>query len=464
MSTSQKTDCGCGGSSPSPASKTACGCGGSSPTSAPKTACGCGGKGCGQCGHGSFARPRFFAGQLLTEEDLGLLEQYVVGKNRLRNRYLTGEGVVCGLEVLCPPCGGRQVRVRPGYALDCCGNDILVPCEVAVDVIEMIRQLRLRTLDGWDCGEPCLEEMPKQAPEQKQGQQQEQERPKDIREYTLVLRYTESFTDPVQPYATGDACGPDQGCQPTRIQEGYCLELRCAKGPAPLTDIRQRFWDCVGEMPNLERPAASPMSSGKVTRGKVQVEQDSSLGNQLCDYVNGIGAWLTDRLAHHANLTDCALRTQVACLRCDGKTPQPELEGLATEARDLALRFIVDCLCRAILPPCPPCDDLDVPLATIRVEGCEVVGICNLVRRLVPTAPNLRYWLPQLEETRSLLQTICCLFPKGGHVPTSASQMELLSKVLDSLKPSQAADEKKMSNGRTDLIDFIARALQGGVN
>ena len=53
----------------------------------------------------TFVRPRFFAGQLLTETELTALTTYVVDKQRLHNRYLHGYGVVCGLQVECDGCG-----------------------------------------------------------------------------------------------------------------------------------------------------------------------------------------------------------------------------------------------------------------------------------------------------------------------------------------------------------------------
>src|SRR5215468_10182302 len=59
---------------------------------------------CPDCGGlECLCRPRFFAGQLLTEQDLNRLDQYIIAKNRLHNRYLVGHGVVCGLEVRCHP-------------------------------------------------------------------------------------------------------------------------------------------------------------------------------------------------------------------------------------------------------------------------------------------------------------------------------------------------------------------------
>src|SRR6478672_11949495 len=63
-----------------------------------------------------LCRPRFFPGQLLSDEDLNRLQQYVIDKNRLHNRYLVGWGVACGLEVACSPCEADSVTVRAGYA------------------------------------------------------------------------------------------------------------------------------------------------------------------------------------------------------------------------------------------------------------------------------------------------------------------------------------------------------------
>lgn len=44
-------------------------------------------------------RNRFFAGRLLTAEDLKLEQEYLREKQKRHNRYLHGFGVVFGLEV-----------------------------------------------------------------------------------------------------------------------------------------------------------------------------------------------------------------------------------------------------------------------------------------------------------------------------------------------------------------------------
>jgi hypothetical protein len=169
-----------------------------------RTDCGCG---CGgtSARPSAFVRPRFFAGQLLTEDDLGLLVDYMTNKSRLHNRSMFGPGVVCGLEVGCDPCGGGKVVVHPGHALDCIGNDIVLTCKEQVDVQKLVQELRVSSL-GVDCGDPCNDD----------GQ----------RRYGLFLRYEELSVDPVAPYATEEPC-PSPGCVPSRIREGFRFVVKC---------------------------------------------------------------------------------------------------------------------------------------------------------------------------------------------------------------------------------------------
>ncbi|MEV6875376.1 hypothetical protein [Amycolatopsis sp. NPDC051128] len=163
--------------------------------------CGCGGA---PAFPAAFVRPRFFSGQLLTEDDLTLLTDYVAGKDRLHNRMVSGPGVVCGLEVSCDSCAGGTVLVRPGHALDCCGNDIVLSCQEKVDVRALVRELRVSS-PGIDCGDPCDD---------------------DQRHYGLFVRYEESMADPVAPFATEEPC-PAPGCVPSRVQEGFRFVVKC---------------------------------------------------------------------------------------------------------------------------------------------------------------------------------------------------------------------------------------------
>lgn len=69
-------------------------------------------------------RNRFFSGKLLTAADLELEQEYFREKLKRHNRYLHGFGVVFGLEV---SKSGGNVVISPGLALDCRGNEIVVP-------------------------------------------------------------------------------------------------------------------------------------------------------------------------------------------------------------------------------------------------------------------------------------------------------------------------------------------------
>jgi len=215
-----------------------CGCGGGGYGASAGTGCGCG---CGASGPVStdlsataFARPTFFAGQLLTEDDLGALTAYMTAKDRLHNRYLFGAGVVCGLWVSCDPCGGGPVTVQPGYALDCGGNDLVLACPAPLDVNAMIRDLRAAQL-GRDCGDPCADQATQSAGGQNTGV---------TRHYRLYARYGEQPTDPVAPYATAGSSGPGS-CEPTRIREGISFVLKCPGDAPPPDDLWSRLRACL---------------------------------------------------------------------------------------------------------------------------------------------------------------------------------------------------------------------------
>jgi hypothetical protein len=85
-------------------------------------------------------------------------------------------------------------------------------------------------------------------------------------------------------------------------------------------------------------------------------------------------------------------------------------------------RVLLDCFCSALNPPCPPCDDLAVVLATLTVSDCEVTRICNSVRHHLLTTPNVEYWLPPIEMFRKLLHHLCCDLPTFAHRPPPCEQ------------------------------------------
>ena len=73
-----------------------------------------------------FKRNNYFYGKLLTVNDFRMEQQYFVNKQRLANRLIHGEGVLCGLEVTQNKTTTTHLNISPGIALDFCGREIVL--------------------------------------------------------------------------------------------------------------------------------------------------------------------------------------------------------------------------------------------------------------------------------------------------------------------------------------------------
>jgi hypothetical protein len=82
----------------------------------------------------ALERVHYFDGMLLGAKDFEQEQTYFRSTLRRHNRLLHGWGVVTGLEVTSVGPGNAQVSVSPGYALDPCGNEIIIEATVTVDV------------------------------------------------------------------------------------------------------------------------------------------------------------------------------------------------------------------------------------------------------------------------------------------------------------------------------------------
>jgi hypothetical protein len=79
-------------------------------------------------------RPRYFFGQLLSAADFEIEQQYFISRQRLHNRAIHGHGVISGLQVSrSSGASSGEIRVSPGHAIDCQGNDIAVLTEAVAD-------------------------------------------------------------------------------------------------------------------------------------------------------------------------------------------------------------------------------------------------------------------------------------------------------------------------------------------
>jgi hypothetical protein len=149
-------------------------------------------------------RPRYFQGQLLTEKDFSDEQDYFREKLRRHNRLLHGWGVVCGLDVT-PAAVGCAVVVSPGYALDPCGDEILLEHEA----------LLWLPRSGLAVGDPL------NSPGEKDGTCPDGE-------CVVAIRHVEI---PEQMVPALDGAGEPDSIQPSRIRES--CELCVLPTPPP---------------------------------------------------------------------------------------------------------------------------------------------------------------------------------------------------------------------------------------
>jgi hypothetical protein len=109
---------------------------------------------CGQ-GEGGITRPRFFTGQLLTQADLQLEQDYHREKLRRHSRELHGVGIVRGLGVrveAATDAPSGRVQIAAGYAIDPCGNELALGQGAALALPPDGERLFV-TVRHWD--KPC---------------------------------------------------------------------------------------------------------------------------------------------------------------------------------------------------------------------------------------------------------------------------------------------------------------------
>lgn len=427
---------------------------------------------CAECGSlECLCRPRFFAGQLLTEEELNRLDHYIVAKNKLHNRYLHGWGVACGLDVQCDDCG-NGVLVQPGYALSPCGDDIIVCHETAVDICALIQECHRKERPNCD---------DYRAPGGRGDDGCERSG-----EWILAIRYAERSSRGITPlrgggcscgggggcgcggksssggcgcggktsssgcgcggskaghgkthassggcgcgghqaassnsrFSSSARCAPALECEPTVVCEEYSFEMYRVEPKKDGTKsepgaLPARFLACVNDL-KASLPADIPANASQ------QQQND-----WCCRTRDG----LLDYLDSHPSY-DCTLVKRVQAITCPpvGSQNFPALfAATVLELNKIKIALLMACFCGALMPPCPADAGDLVPLAAITIAGkgtkCRVTSICNWTteRKYALTVPNLQYWLSILPFGRLLREAIermCCrLIPQTRVVP-----------------------------------------------
>ncbi|HTS30415.1 MAG TPA: hypothetical protein VMH81_31300 [Bryobacteraceae bacterium] len=372
-------------------------------------------------------RTRFFAGQLLTEADLNNEQSYWLAKSRLHNRFLHGWGVVCGLQVACSECDG-WVTIKAGYAIDPCGNDIIVCTEQPFNVLKAIQAC---------CAPPKQSNCsPVRAAPPAACQD-------TIQHWCITIQYQEQTSRLVtalkqtQSKTCGCGCGGTShggcgcGCGGVGAKNGSSKTATAAAstpGACEATRIIEGFTlsVCAEQESSQSAPSQGVQCITGVEKILLQAPDFSTTGNwtaqsafqAACNYLLTVQNLLASSSLVHCTILDTVNGIRIVPIASNQKLDEyiSSLNVIVTEIKQQLLLAAVDCLCLGLLPPCPPdpCDNR-VCLACVSVQNGKIINVCNYgCRRQVVTFPALLYWLSLsgLDNVLNLLtafvERVCC--------------------------------------------------------
>lgn len=159
-----------------------------------------------------LVQPRFFCGQLLTDGDLSALLKWSRDRFGL-SRYRHGWGVVCGLDVRAKFGSPMTIVVTPGYAVDCCGNDIIICQDAELDIKGVYR----------DEEDPCAD-LRRQIGI---GGEMSQQFGNRLRAVDIYLQYDQESADPTTAMGRG-SCKQVTECEYSRTKETHKLTPKLA--------------------------------------------------------------------------------------------------------------------------------------------------------------------------------------------------------------------------------------------
>ena len=319
------------------------------------------------CSLNCLEQPRFFCGQLLTDQDLTALLRWTQDKLRL-GRYRHGWGVVCGLEVRCDPKQPGWVIVSSGYAVSCCGDDIIVCQDEPFDLRGACSVEKDPCAELQRPGEAGGAATDTAAREQFYGV----EVLGKVSAVDLYIRYREAYADP-QTALGRSVCREVTECEYSRTREVFTLSWQPVIAPTldPIEAAAERwqraYEACLQVVTDFQRVFPS------------LGEQVSTLGEDDRRKVGeDIKRWLLRWIGEHPSHQFCFVHDWICVMSAE------ELIQESTLARVL-FWLVQDCRNAFLSCACYACQDSPgVPLARVWLQAtmgsggrqvCTVLGI-----------------------------------------------------------------------------------------
>jgi hypothetical protein len=394
--------------------------------------CGCAKEACRCCELICFERPDYHCGHLLTDADLSLQVRYVAEKNKLHNRTLHGEGVVCGLKLTCDPecCG--HILVHEGYAIDCCGNDIVVCETTPFDVIGALKAKHLIVY----------------AREHDRCEPEREERECDIEQcFYVTICYKEEDADFQTPFQAGCTSGP-QDCVPTRVKERFCIEVtdELPRHHSYLDRLEKRMKHCFKLF--IDSPVGRLIKKEirrlkTIINGKAQPARGDKDAN--CELFCVLRAYFLQQIKQCPDQLECDFEKQVEKLCCPseahGDRYGPAMKEAFCQLFELMHRYQYDCVLADLVFACEePEEDCCVILGCVMVRNGRLVRVGNTPRSYVwsfanfvqvltsvilTAAAEIRPKCEDTEEDEECREEKCCGVPVDFDCETFLGEFEV---------------------------------------
>lgn len=318
-----------------------------------------------------FERPTYFCGHLLTDADLMREQWYFREKNKLYHRTLHGHGIVCGLRLTCDPQCPGGVVVEEGYAIDNCGNDLVVCEPLAFDVVGPLREKGY--LVEVAPADPCK-------PKEKEPECK-------VRQcFYVTICYQEEPAEFTTPLIAGCRSGPSE-CQPTRIREGVRFDI-LAELPDEanwLDDLKSRVEACFQVF--SEGAFAQALKDNSEFLAKLgQGEATQEDYRCCCEIFYHLRGLFLLYLKKHSDKYNCNLEEEILKIHCP-KTVEYYDKGWCDaicQLLKLIWQYVVSCALGEMIPRCAePTQASCIVLGTVEVENGHVARVCNCPRSYV---------------------------------------------------------------------------------
>ena len=338
----------------------------------------------------NFERPKYFCGHLLTDVDLTQEQAYFREKTRLYHRALDGHGIVCGLRLTCDHSCSGGILISKGYAIDNCGNDLILAERTAFDVVGRLVEKGLIVQEP-----PSDPYKPEKVKPECHFQQC----------FYITISYQEEEADFATPLVT--ACQPMLSeCEATRVRETVQLDVvetlpndersesalkrrleSCFKifSEGAFAQALHKHRDALGEI--ITPPAAAASSKASEHRHAEYHKLFFELRGLLLLYFN-----------QHPDKYNCTIEHEIRKVRFPEvhRKSEKAQETYLEELRDafssllaLAWQHAVSAALGEFVPSCHEASEASsISLGTVVVENGRVVRVCNCPRSYVWSFAN----------------------------------------------------------------------------